>query len=46
MMNNSLFTNFNLQSDDLILLAILYLLYIEQNDDKLLYIILFLLLFS
>ena len=45
-MNNSPFPNFNLQSDDLILLAILYLLYIEGNDDMLLYIILFLLLLS
>ena len=45
-MNNSPLSNFNLQSDDLILLAILYLLYIEGNDDMLLYIILFLLLLN
>ena len=45
-MNNSPISNFNLQADDLILLAILYLLYIEGNDDMLLYIILFLLLLN
>ena len=43
-MNNSSFLG--LYPDDILILLILYLLYIENSDDTLLFLVLFLLLFN